>query len=210
MTLAASEAPQRRPGPRRCACGEIADTAYQRHATQAEYDAIPEHLRPIDGIALVAVHVCEDCEPPNICVHDTTVPPCPICGASGETPCTKANGSPKRRSHRDRPTSGEQIPCRNAHREDCPGAAGCLCTCADPAPSRIPRTIVPAPDSEAVKRAQAMLAEAERAYVADLMARYGGDKAAVAAHARTEWAEHIAAARQRLELPGTDAGGGEA
>lgn len=41
-------------------CTGPAVLQWQRDATQAEYDAIPDHFRPRDGIALVPVFGCAD------------------------------------------------------------------------------------------------------------------------------------------------------
>lgn len=51
-------------------CGSLAEGQYQRHATPEEFAAIPEGLRPIDGVAHRAVFVCAGHGPgPAVDVH---------------------------------------------------------------------------------------------------------------------------------------------
>lgn len=70
-----------RPGHNLCqhdGCDEIAETQHRRHATQVEYDALPEHFKPIDGIAHQAVFTCLDHEADPICEsgdHDNPAGP---------------------------------------------------------------------------------------------------------------------------------------
>jgi len=121
------------------------EAAYQRHATQAEYDALPEGLKPIDGYATIAVKVCGDCLPGPICQHPAAVPvPCPVCKAQPGAQCTKPDGSPRPTEHRER-AAAQPAPqtCRHAHREDCTDPRHCQCTGDDPAPVRVPRVIAP-------------------------------------------------------------------
>lgn len=173
--------------PPRChvaGCGQPVAAQWQRHATQAEYDAIPEKLKPIDGIATIAVFGCDDHELVIDCDHQPAAPgSCPRCETSGDQPCTRDDGTPLGRRHTGRPAL-PVVACRHVHREDCGGHGNCQCTPDDPAPTRTPRTPPPSVDRDAVLRRQATIATAERAYIADLLAKYGGDKKLVAAEAR--------------------------
>lgn len=128
-----------------CACGQPAEMQYQRHATQAEYDTLPDGLKPIDGIALVAVRVCGDCLPPPICEHpDATPAPCPDCHAQPGTSCTGRNGGTRAVDHPARLAAQPQPEtCTHAHRENCSDPRKCQCTGDDPLPVRIPRAFVP-------------------------------------------------------------------
>lgn len=126
-----------------CACGQPAEAQYQRHATQAEYDALPDGLKPIDGIALIAVRCCGDCLPPAICQHpDDTPVPCPDCGAQPGTPCTGSHGGTRAVDHPAR-QAAQPAPetCRHAHREYCTDPRQCQCSGDEPPPVRIPRTL---------------------------------------------------------------------
>ena len=127
-----------------CACGQPAEAQYQRHATAQEYDTLPDGLKPIDGIALVAVRCCGDCLPPPICEHpDTTPAPCPDCHAEPGQPCTGRGGGTRAIDHPARQAAQPQPEtCTHAHRENCSDPRECACTGDDPAPSRIPRTFV--------------------------------------------------------------------
>ena len=128
-----------------CACGQQVEAQYQRHATQTEYDALPDGLKPIDGIALIAVRCCGDCLPPPICEHpDDTPVPCPDCGAQPGTQCIGRNGGPRAVEHPARLTA-QPAPetCRPAHREDCLDPRECQCSGDDEPPARIPRTLLP-------------------------------------------------------------------
>lgn len=129
-----------------CACGQQVEAQYQRHATQAEYDALPDGLKPIDGIALIAVRCCGDCLPPPICEHpDATPVPCPDCHAQPAQPCTGRNGGPRAVEHPAR-QAAQPTPdtCTHAHRQDCLDPRQCQCTSDDPTPVRQPRTFLPA------------------------------------------------------------------
>jgi hypothetical protein len=129
-----------------CACGEPIEPQHQRHLTQAEYDTIPEGLRPIDGYATVAVYTCGDCAPPPFCGHPDDAPvPCPSCGAPDGAHCTKADGSLRVHPHPSRTAAQPPPPetCRHAHREDC-DPRGCRCTGDDPPPARPTRLPAPA------------------------------------------------------------------
>lgn len=128
-----------------CPCGAPVEAAYQRHLTQAEYDALPEGLKPIDGYATIAVRVCGDCHPGPICEHPDTAPvPCPTCNAQPGQSCTKPDGSLRPVEHPQRATA-QPVPetCRHAHRETCTDPRHCACTGDDPQPARAPRIIVP-------------------------------------------------------------------
>lgn len=192
-------------------CGRHATVQHRRHATADEYAAIPQGLRPIDGVAHVAVFTCEDCEPSAICDHDIPpVPPCAGCGAIGEDPCTKPDGTARATSHRARATPPPAVVCDHAHREDC-DIVGCRCGDDQP-PTREPRPPEPPRDIEAEHRWQQIVADAERAFVADLIERYGGDRQAASQAAAAEFAGHIQAATEaydtgRQDQPQLPAGG---
>jgi hypothetical protein len=128
-----------------CGCGQPVETSYQRHLTQAEYDALPESLRPIDGYATAAVHCCWDCHPGPLCEHPDTAPvPCPRCKAKPGQPCTKPDGSARLGEHRERATAQPVADtCTHAHREDCTSPKDCQCTGDDQPPTRQPRTFLP-------------------------------------------------------------------
>lgn len=149
---------------------------WQRHATDAEFAAIPEKIRPIDGVATVAVHGCETHELLPFCRHDGADPAaCPTCGAT-DAPCTDDQGAPRHRNHAARPAPAPPQPCRHHHRADCPGHGGCACTDADEPPARPRYTPPPQPGTAKIQAELGRRADAERAYWADLVARYGGDK----------------------------------
>lgn len=128
-----------------CACGQGVEAQYQRHATQAEYDALPEGLRPIDGVALIAVKTCGDCLPPDPCQHPPAEPvPCPDCGAQPGKPCTGRRGGRRLVDHATRAAAqAAPVTCRHAHRETCTDPRHCQCSSDDPAPVRAPRVILP-------------------------------------------------------------------
>jgi len=133
-----------------CPCGAPVEAAYQRHATQAEYDALPEGLRPIDGHATIAVRVCGDCHPGTICRHpDTTPAPCPRCKAEPGTQCVKPDGSPRPAEHRER-AAAQPAPdvCRHAHQETCTDPRACACTGDDQPPARAPRIVGQPPEGQ--------------------------------------------------------------
>lgn len=128
------------------ACGHRAEMAYQRHADEDEYNLIPDALKPIDGIALIAVLVCGDCHPGPICEHpDDTPAPCPTCHAQPGQSCTRPDGTPRACDHPERATA-QPTPdtCTHAHRQDCTNPRDCQCTADDPTPVRHPRTFLPA------------------------------------------------------------------
>lgn len=121
-------------------CAQVATVQTRRHATAAEYDAIPDTLRPRDGYAMVAVFGCDDCADGGVfdpfCVHaPAPAPPCPRCGAQGEQPCTKNNGGARAGWHSVRAGAPIEV-CRHAHRADCEVFTGCQCTGDDPPPVR--------------------------------------------------------------------------
>lgn len=130
-------------------CDAFGEHVTLRHATQAEYDAIPEPWRPIDGIAHIPVLACDEHAEATarFCDHPEQVEAaCPTCSASGEDPCLSANGSPRTIRHRAR-SNAQPIPepCLHAHRENCGIFDGCQCAGDDPNPVRQPR-IVAQPD----------------------------------------------------------------
>jgi len=164
-------------------CNEAASAQTQRHATQAEYDAIPEGLKPLDGYATKPVFGCDDCaddgafEP--FCEHTPApAPPCPTCGAAGDQPCTKKDRAASRAKgwHGGR-TAPVAEPCRHAHREDCEIFTGCQCSSDDQPPARMPRGMLPelGPDISGltvpVHIAQVVLAAAGYAWATVLSAR---------------------------------------
>ena len=66
-----------RPGHQLCqhdGCNQLAEAQHRRHATAEEYDALPEALRPIDGIAHQAVYTCYDHEATRSAPTCTTTP----------------------------------------------------------------------------------------------------------------------------------------
>ena len=128
-----------------CPCGQNVEAQYQRHATQAEYDALPEGLKPIDGVALIAVKTCGDCLPPDPCQHQAAEPvPCPDCQAQPGKPCTGRNGGPRPVPHATRAAAQPApVTCRHAHRETCSDPRHCQCTGDDEPPRRAPRVILP-------------------------------------------------------------------
>lgn len=128
------------------ACGHGAEMQYLRHLTAAEYAALPEALRPIDGYAVTSVLVCGDCHPGPICEHPDDAPvPCPVCHAKPGQPCTKPDGAPRACDHPERATA-QPVPdtCTHAHRETCTDPRECQCTGDDPEPVRAPRVFLPA------------------------------------------------------------------
>lgn len=131
-------------------CSEVATTQTLRHATQAEYDAIPEGLKPLDGYAVRPVFGCDDCADDGVfspfCDHTAEPVACPKCQAAGDAACTKKSGKPRNAWHRARyDTQPQPEPCLHAHREDCEVFAGCRCTGDDQAPARTPRGASPTP-----------------------------------------------------------------
>lgn len=147
-------------------CDGLAVAQTRRHATQAEYDALPEQLTPIDGIAHLIVFACDDdaeaCVP--YCDHpEAPEAACPVCKATGEAPCTSPpdlinqDGSPRTFRHRAR-ADAQSIPqpCMHAHREDCEVFTGCQCANDDPNPVRQPR-LVAAPIGDGIDGSRSKL-----------------------------------------------------
>lgn len=137
-----------RPGHPQCqndGCDAIATTRAQRHATQAVYDALPEGLRPIDGVAHQRVYACDDCDDDIVtfCRHPMSEPaPCPACHAAGADPCIGKKGGSRPGPHAVRAAAQPPLPrCTHAHREDCGVFTGCVCTGDDPNPVRAPRIV---------------------------------------------------------------------
>lgn len=132
-------------------CDQIATFQTRRHATQAEYDELPEAWKPIDGIAHRAVYACDDDEHAEatapFCEHAQPKPPeCPDCPAGVDEPCVKADGTERKVPHFARTQQpGVYDRCLHAHREDCPIFDGCQCSSDDAPPEREPR-IQPEPD----------------------------------------------------------------
>lgn len=133
-------------------CDKIATTQTKRHATQAEYDALPEGLRPIDGVARQRVDACDDHadQVPVFCSHTIPDPvPCPKCGANGDGACVTALGTARPGPHADRVTAQPPLEhCAHAHREDCAVFANCACTGDDLNPVRAPRIVSQALDMD--------------------------------------------------------------
>lgn len=149
-----------RPGHQMCqhdGCDNLAEAQHRRHATAAEYDALPEHFKPIDGIAHQAVYVCLDHETDPICdgadhpaptaeADHNDLGECPVCHARPTLLCTRADGKPRSAPHPERaatPTPVIATACNHVHREDCGGQGACQCTADDPAPHREPRVVPP-------------------------------------------------------------------
>lgn len=129
-------------------CDELAAFQTVRHATQAEYDAIPEPHKPIDGIARLTVLACDkdahaEATAP-FCTHSEPKPdvcPEPHCNAAIGQPCVQDDGTtPRTVAHAARSRKpGVYDRCLHAHREDCDIFTGCQCTTDDPLPERVPR-----------------------------------------------------------------------
>lgn len=138
-------------------CGELAESQHRRHATAAEYAALPERLVPIDGVCHMAVFTCGDHELEPVCgPADHADPPapepgevtCPRCDASPGVPCAKADGRARRTFHKARAPQVQAVPatvCQHVHREDCAGLGACVCSPDDPVPDRPRRIVAPAP-----------------------------------------------------------------
>lgn len=153
-------------------CNEVATAQTQRHATQAEYDAIPEAFKPRDGYATIPVFGCDDCADDGafdpFCDHATPpAPPCPKCGADGDAPCTKKDRTtPRGKGWHEERTGPAIEPCHHAHREDCEIFTGCQCAGDNPVPARTPRGMLSAvePDTSGltipIHIAQMVLAQA--------------------------------------------------
>lgn len=128
--------------------GRIATQMTLRHATEAEYAALPLSLTPIDGVARQAVFACDDCAEDALdpfCQHPEPDPvPCPTCGvADPASPCLKKDGAtalPFRHSGRTDPP--REI-CAHAHRPDCGVFDDCQCSADDQPPQRPPHPAAP-------------------------------------------------------------------
>jgi hypothetical protein len=161
------------PGHQMCqhdGCDEVAESQHKRHATLAEYEALLENFKPIDGVCHQAVFTCYDHEPEPICgetdhggmyfvesagfhgaegLEVLKAASCPKCQAQPGEPCLKANGRPRSADHKVR--SGVATPqvaapaCSHAHREGCGGQGLCQCTAGDTAPERPKRIVEPTP-----------------------------------------------------------------
>ena len=123
--------------------GRIATNTALRHATAEEYAALPLGLMPIDGIARIAVHACDDCAEAAFapfCRHPPPEPAaCPRCGALGEQPCLSRDGVTPRTigPHAERlAAQPEPEHCLHAHRPDCGIFTDCACAHDDPPPDR--------------------------------------------------------------------------
>lgn len=138
-------------------CDELAEAQHRRHVTAADYEALPESFRPIDGIAHQAVFTCLDHEVDPICgsgehpapgIETADTADCPKCGAGTGNACVKADGKPRSSHHAVRSAPASGIPtaaCDHVHREDCEGQGACACSADDEAPVRRPRIIDPSP-----------------------------------------------------------------
>jgi hypothetical protein len=165
------------PGHQMCqhgGCDETAEVQHRRHATAAEYEALAENFKPIDGICHQAVFTCLDHEPEPICgetdhgdmyfvesagIHGAVglevlrvaaplSAPCPKCQAQPGESCVKANGKPRSADHEQRgaiTTPPPTAACTHAHRDDCGGQDLCQCTADDVAPERAKRIVEPTP-----------------------------------------------------------------
>jgi hypothetical protein len=122
-------------------CQNVAgDRQAARHATAEEYAAIPDGLKPLDGIAHMSVYGCDDCAEDAFtpfCDHTPPpAPPCPTCGATGDDPCTKKDRATPRNGWHSARTVSQPEPCTHAHREGCEIFTGCQCAGDDEAPAR--------------------------------------------------------------------------
>lgn len=150
-------------------CQNLASHSTRRHATLKEYLDLPISLRPVDGVAHQAVYACdrhdENLDP--YCDHAAAEPePCPDCGAAGDSPCVKKDGTtPRVNAHTARPVAVPST-CTHVHREDCPVFDGCQCTEDAAAPERPARPSAgePGPDlsslTDPLHIAQMVLAQA--------------------------------------------------
>lgn len=192
-----------------CGCGQPNETSYQRHLTQAEYDALPDGLRPIDGYAVTAVGTCGDCAPAPICQHGAADPaPCPVCHAAPGEACTKPDGSARPVEHRERADAQPQIDtCRHAHREDCTSPAGCQCSGGDQPPARAPRVILPPTQQQTLT--DLGIPPAILAHAVELIAQRGIDVSRVRGGFRTGYTQDNKPAILFDYATGTDAHGRE-
>jgi hypothetical protein len=187
-------------------CDEIATSQTLRHATDAEYAALPEGLRPIDGLAQQTVYACDDCaEAPTFqgfCVHpEPAAVPCPKCKAAGDEPCTAKSGDPRYAPHTVRALAQPtRETCTHAHRPDCEIFTDCQCTGDDQAPARPPRTLMHAAQVDVsgltipVPAAQMILAQAGTPWVTVVRAwnlRTQDDRPALAAEVQVYESGHL-------------------
>ena len=148
--------------------GRAANAQGRRHATEAEYAALPMGLMPIDGVCHRPVFMCDDCADDlgDFCEHPPIpAPPCPTCRAAGDDPCLKKDGNtPRSGWHADRQAPTRDV-CRHAHREDCTIFTGCVCSADDTPPARPKRTTATGPEPDTsrllipVDAARVLLAE---------------------------------------------------
>src|SRR5579871_4738676 len=113
-----------------------------RHATTAEYAALPLAHIPIDRLARQAVFMCDDCAEDTeahapFCTHPPAVlPPCPKCGAPQDQACVKKDGvTTLGFTHAARPPKVYER-CTHAHRPDCSVFEDCACSGDDQPPTR--------------------------------------------------------------------------
>lgn len=165
----------------RCPCGQPAETQYLRHLTAAEYAALPDSLRPIDGYAVRPEPVCGDCHPGPLCTHPAADPvPCPDCHAQPGQPCTKPDGTPRPVEHPARALAQPtRDTCRHAHRETCTDPRQCQCTDTDEPPQRQPGVPLEPPPIDLRAIPQAL----------ELIDRYGLRPELVCSEVRIGWTQ---------------------
>lgn len=173
-------------------CGQPAETQWQRHATQAEYDRVEGNLRPIDGRVLITGFSCADHHIEPFCDH-TPPPaqPCPACRAAPGTPCAKPDGTPRIVDHADRTTPGLTV-CAHAHRENCAGYSHCDCAENDLPPARTPGAPPPRPSRTQQLAAIQAASGAEIDWMRKLMIESGHDPFKAAELARIAYGQHRA------------------
>lgn len=119
-------------------CETIATNATVRHATLAEWNALPERLWPLDGRVYQEIRACDDHEvEPVACTHPA-VPgvmdvACPKCAAAPGAQCVKKDrATPRSNTHAARHDAVPAVtvqPCVHAHHEACePFDGACTCT----------------------------------------------------------------------------------
>lgn len=175
-------------------CGGRPEAQWQRHATDAEYAAMADsRLRPIDGRLTVTVLGCGDHELDPFCEHAPPEPvPCPICQAAPGMLCSRPDGSPRRRTHRERDDVQPTIDtCTHAHRPDCGGYGQCQCSADDPDPARTPYDAPPTVSPAERVAALTKLHEAELAWYSKLLREAGYDGPTAAGLARQAFGEFM-------------------
>jgi hypothetical protein len=174
-------------------CGAPAEVQWQRHATDAEYEAIATStLRPTDGRLTVAVLACGDHEIEPFCQHAPPEPaPCPTCQAAPGSLCSRADGSPRRRTHPEREVQPIIDTCTHAHRADCGGYGQCRCSADDPAPPRTPYDALPSVSPAERVAALTKIHEAELAWYSKLLQEAGNDAPTAASLARQAFGEFM-------------------